>query len=120
MTSYQIIAILAAGNRKETEAVKAFNLLGGSGIAEAVMGSTDTVTMDALDKIGGEATKIMIEHIDHNVGPERRAKAIMTIDRNAHPSMLGFLERYGEGPGQGFIDKAAGAITLVHLKKGQA
>ncbi len=121
MRSYQIIAILAAGNRKETEAVKAFNLLGGSGIAEAVMGSTDTVTMDALDKIGGdEATKIMIEHIDHNIGPERRAKAIMMIDRNAHPSMLGFLERYGEGSGQGFIDKAAGALTLIHLKKGQA
>lgn len=120
MRSYQIIAILAAGNRQETEAVKAFNLLGGSGIAESIMGSTDTVTMDALDKIGGdEATKIMIDHIAKNIGAERAAKAIMMIDRNAHPSMLSFLARYGKESSQGFIDKAAGAITLVHLKKGQ-
>jgi hypothetical protein len=72
MRSFQIIAILASGNRREAQSIKAFNLLGGAGLAEAVMGSTDTVTMDALDKIGGdEATKIMIDYIIKNIGAER-------------------------------------------------
>ena len=85
---------------------------------ESVIGSTDTVAMDALDKIGGdEATKIMIDHIIKNVGPERRAKAIMMIDKNAHPSILEFLEHYSERSASGLVDGAASALTLIHLKK---
>jgi len=118
MKSYQIIAILASGHRREAQAIRHFNLLGGAGLMEAVIGSTDTVAMDALDKIGGdEATKIMVDFIVKNVGPERRAKAILVIDKNAHPSMLEFLEHYGERSASGWVDGAASALTLIHLKK---
>jgi hypothetical protein len=121
MRSYQIIAIIASGNRRQAESIKAFNLMGGTGLMESWLGSEDTVTMDALDKIGGvEGTKIMIDSIIKNVGAERRAKAIMMVDRNAHPSMLEFLEHYGERSASGWLDSAAGALTLIHLKKRQA
>jgi hypothetical protein len=120
MRSYQIIAELACGNRRETQSVKAFNLLGGSGLGEAVFGSTNSVSMDALDKIGGdEATKVMVDFIKSSIGHERRAKAIVMIDKNAHPSIMEYLEHYGEKEAFHFLDRAAGALTLIHLKKRQ-
>ncbi|MCX6570530.1 MAG: hypothetical protein NT006_03800 [Candidatus Aminicenantes bacterium] len=116
MRSYQIIATLASGNRRETQSVKAFNLLGGTGFGEAIFGSTNSVAMDALDKIGGdEATKAMVDFIKSSIGPERRTKAIMMIDKNVHPSMMEYLKDYGEKAAFHFLDRAASALTLIHL-----
>jgi hypothetical protein len=120
MRSYQIIATLASGNRRETQSIKAFSLQGGTGLGAAIFGSPNSVSMDALDKIGGdEATKAMIDFIKSNIGPERRAKAIVMIDKNAHPSIMEYLENYGEKEAFHFLDKAAGALTLIHLKNRQ-
>ena len=117
MRSYQIIAILAAGNRREAQVAKAFNLLGGAGFGEAIFGSTNSVSMDALDKIGGDdATKAMVEFIKSSVGADRRTRAIMMIDKNTHPVMMDYLKGYDEKAAFQFLDKAAGALTLVHLK----
>ena len=120
MRSYQIIAILACGNLRETQSVKAFNLLGGAGFGEAIFGSTNSVSMDALDKIGGDdATKAMVDFVKSSIGAERRAKAIVMIDRNTHPSLMDYLGHYGEKECFNFLDKATGALTLIHLKKRQ-
>jgi hypothetical protein len=111
---------LACGHRRETQSVKAFSLLGGTGFGEAIFGSTNSVSMDALDKIGGdEATKAMVDFIKSSIGHERRAKAIVMIDKNAHPSIMEYLEHYGEKEAFHFLDRAAGALTLIHLKKRQ-
>jgi len=118
MRDSQIVAILALGNRHEAQALKGrgLTLLGGTGIAEGVFGSTNTVTMDALDKIGGdEATKAMVDFIQSNIGPERRTKAMMMVDKNAHPSMLEYLKSYNEKSAVHFLDRAAASLTLIHL-----
>jgi len=120
MRSYQIIATLASGNRREPQSIKAFSLQGGTGLGAAIFGSPNSVSMDALDKIGGdEATKAMVDFIKSNIGPERRTKAIVMIDKNAHPSMMEYLKNYDEKAAFHFLDRAAGALTLIHLKKQQ-